>query len=91
MMMVELAQRAKDIIKRGTVKIRVMRSGMYQQLTFTVKRVQHGNILYVELATERQIDMSELSRMADEIGLPVEAPNGKAFPKGTSSVDFVGL
>ncbi len=68
-----------------------MRSGMYQQITFTVKRVQHGNILYVELATERQIDTSELSRVADEIGLPIEAQNAKAFPKGTSSVDFVGF
>ena len=68
-----------------------MRSGMYQQITFAVKRVTHGNIVYVELATERQIDMTELSRVADEIGLPVEAPNGKAFPKGTSAVDFVGF
>lgn len=87
----ELSQRAREIISRGTIKIRVTRSGMLQQMTFTVKRVQHGNILYVELSTQRQIDMSELSRVADEIGLPVEAPNGKAFPKGTSSVDFVGF
>ncbi len=68
-----------------------MRSGMYQQITFSVKRVPYGNLAYVALVTERQIDMTELSRVADDIGLPVEAPNGKAFPKGTSSVDFAGF
>jgi hypothetical protein len=90
-MMVELSQRAKEIIGRGSIKIRVMRSGMLQQMTFVVKRIPHGNIQYVALTTERQIDMTELSRVAEEIGLPVEAPNGKAFPKGTSSVDFAGF
>ncbi len=89
-MLVELSSRAKEIIARGSIKIRVVRSGMFQQMTFTVRKVKHGNIEYIELATDRQIDMSELSRVADEIGLPIEAQNAKAFPKGTSSVDFVG-
>lgn len=87
----ELSQKAKEIVARGAIKIRVVRNGMFQQLTFTVKKVKHGNIEYVELATERQIDISELAKIAEDVGLPVESQNGKAFPKGTSAVDFAGL
>ena len=84
----ELSEKAKEAIGRGRVKIRVVRSGMYQQLTFLVKRVNEGNITYPELFTERQVDISELKKIADDIGLPVEAPNGHAFPRGTSAIDF---
>ncbi len=84
----ELSNKAKEVISRGSIKIRVVRSGMYQQLTFIVKRVREGNIEYPELFTGRQVDISELKRIANEIGLPVEAPNGHAFPTGTSAIDF---
>ncbi|MDE1768651.1 MAG: hypothetical protein KGH64_00890 [Candidatus Micrarchaeota archaeon] len=82
---------AKQILARGSIKIRVVRSGMFQQLTFAVKRIKHGNIEYTELMTDRQVDISELTRIANEVGLPVEANNGKAFPNGTSAVDFQNL
>ncbi len=84
----ELSDKAKEVIRRGSIKIRVVRSGMYQQLTFVVKRVKEGNIEYPELFTGRQVDISELKRIANEIGLPVEAPNGHAFPTSTSAIDF---
>ena len=84
----QLSAKAKDAIARGSVKIRLVRNGMFQQLTFVVKKVQLGNVTYTELATERQVDISELSRIADDFGLPAEAQNGRAFPKGTSSADF---
>ena len=64
---------------------------MFQQLTFSIKKVQLGNVTYIELATQRQVDISELSKIADEIGLPVEAQNGRAFPKGTSATDFTAV
>ncbi len=64
---------------------------MFQQLTFKVRRVHLGNITYAELHTDRMIDISELNRIAAEIGLPVESQNGKAFPKGTSASDFQNL
>ncbi len=86
-----LSSNAHRILKEGSTKIRVVRSGMFQQLTFKVRRVQLGNITYVELQTDRMIDISELNRIAGEIGLPVESQNGKAFPKGTSASDFQGL
>lgn len=87
----QLSYKAQDAIKRGSLKIRVARNGMFQQLTFRIKRNQMGNITYVVLATERQVDISELMKIAEEIGLPVEAQNGKAFPKGTAATDFAGL
>jgi hypothetical protein len=79
---------AKEIVKRGSIKIRVKRSGMFQQITFKVKEAKSGNISYYELYTERIIDTSELLRVAEEVGMPVEAPNGKAFPKGSAAADF---
>ena len=86
-----ISEKARDAIIKGSLKIRVTRNGIIQQITFTVKRVALGNVTYAELATERLIDISELSRIADDMGLPVEAQNGRAFPKGTSATDFQGL
>lgn len=86
-----LSEKAKETLKAGSVKLRVMRSGMYQQLTFTTKKVTLANVTYTELYTSRLLDATEISRLANEIGLPVEAANGRAFPKGTSAGDFSGL
>ncbi len=83
-----ISENTKNIIKNGSVKIRITRSGMLQQMTFTVREVRTGNIKYVELFCDRMIDMSELLRVANQTGLPVEAQNGTAFPEGTSASDF---
>lgn len=85
----QVSEKAKEIIERGSIKIRVRRSGMLQQLTFNVKKVNIGDSEYVELYTSRIVDTSELLRVSEETGLPVEAPNGKAFPKGTAASDFI--
>ena len=87
----ELSANARSILKNGSVKIRVVRSGMFQQMTFVIKRVTLGNVTYAELYVDRMIDISELTRIASEIGLPAESQNGKAFPKGTTAADFQGL
>ncbi len=89
--MIELSVKAKDALRAGVIKLNVVRSGMHQQLTFKVRRTSLGNLTYTELFTERLIDVSELSRLANELGLPVEAQNGRAFPKGTSAADFSSL
>ncbi|MGC8587165.1 MAG: hypothetical protein ACP5K9_02660 [Candidatus Micrarchaeia archaeon] len=86
-----LTREAEYALKNGSIKIRVKRSGMYQQITFKVRKVSEANISFTELFTERQIDTSELLRVAGEIGLPVEAPNGRAFPKGTKASDFSAI
>jgi hypothetical protein len=87
----ELSGKAKGIVRNGSVKLRVVRSGMYQQLTFTVRKVSLGGISYLELYTDRTVDTAEIIRVAEEVGLPVEAQNCKAFPKGTSASDFQNL
>ena len=84
----ELTTQAKQAIENGSIKIRVKRSGMYQQLTFHIKKADLGNTSFVELFTDRIVDTSELLRVANEVGLPVEAPNNHAFPNGTSAKDF---
>ncbi len=86
--MTELTSTARNAIRLGSLKIRVVRSGMFQQLTFQVKKKALGDVEYTELFTDRQIDVSELKRIANEIKLPVEAPNATAFPDGTQAKDF---
>lgn len=79
------------ILKAGSVRIRVHRTGMFQVLTFTVKRVQIGKDTFVEISTPKMLDRSELERIANETGMPVEAPNGRAMPEGKAAKDFIGL
>jgi hypothetical protein len=84
----KLSESAQRVIKDGGIKLRVNRSGMFQQITFTVRKAKLGNIEYIELFTDRIIELTELVKISDEVGLPVEAPNGRAFPKGTGAADF---
>jgi hypothetical protein len=84
----KLSESAQRVIKDGGIKLRVNRSGMFQQITFTVRKAKLGNIEYIELFTDRIIELTELAKISDEVGLPVEAPNGRAFPKGTGAADF---
>ena len=83
-----LSNRAQEALKAGLVELRVNRSGMFQRITFRTKTARLGSIEYNELFTERTIELTELAKIANEIGLPVEAPNGHAFPEGTSASDF---
>ena len=89
--MYEISGNARDAIRKGSIKLRVTRSGMFQQLTFIVRKTRLGNVEYTELYTARQVDMSELTRIAGEIGLPVRAQNAEAFPEGASAQDFQNL
>ncbi len=77
------------ILKKGSLLFRVQRSGMYQKLNFTVKyeEVPGGKIPY--LCTDKIVESPELLRMAQETGLPVSAKNGKFFPAGKTSLDFL--
>ncbi len=86
-----LTEKTKEIIRTGFIRIRVLRSGMFQQMTFKIKKVRSGNIEYTELFIDRMIDTSELIRIVRETGLPVEAHNGRAFPEDSSASDFQGL
>ena len=84
----ELSDRAKQALEQKELKVRVNRNGMFQWVTFKVRPARLGNVEYWELYTERVTGLNELSKIADEIGLPVSAPNGSAFPKGKGVADF---
>jgi len=81
----------KQALAKGEVDIRVKRAGIYQKLTFKV--VKHatpvGLIPYLTL--DKFLDLSELMRIAEEYSLPVQASNGKIYPKGKREMDFLGL
>ncbi len=87
----EISETARNVLANGSIKVRVKRSGMLQQMTFTIRKVPLGKDYSVELFLDRVIDISELQRIANEIGLPVETQNGKAFPTGTGAKDFLNL
>lgn len=86
-----LGDSARKIISDGSVRLRVRRSGMLQFQVFRIRKVPAGKGDYfVELFLDRVIDMSELQRVANDTGLPVEAENGRAFPDGKGAKDFIG-
>jgi hypothetical protein len=86
-----VSEDAKRIIWEGGAKVRVRRAGMLQVITLTVRRVRIGDTQFVELYFKRMVDRNELARVANELGLPVEAENGRAFPEGKGAKDFLGL
>lgn len=87
----ELTEQGRYAIKNGSVKIRVRRSGMLQQLTFKIRKATVANMTYTELYTDRLVDTSECLRIATEIGLPVHSANASAFPRGTAASDFQNI
>jgi hypothetical protein len=86
-----LDEKAMKIIKDGSIRIKVRRTGMYQYLVFKIKKIPIGKDYYVELFVDRVLDMVELQRVASETMLPVEAENGKAFPEGKGAKDFLNI
>lgn len=86
-----VSEDAKRILQEGKVRVRVRRSGMLQVITLEVRRVKIGGTQFAELYFKRVVDRNELARVAEELGLPVEAENGRAFPEGKGAKDFLGL
>lgn len=86
-----LDDKTAEILRNGSIRIEVKRSGMLQKMLFTVKRIKIGEHEFVELYLPRHLELNELQRVADETGLPVEAESTRAFPKGKGAVDFMEL
>lgn len=84
-------EKRKEILAAGSADIRVKRSGMFQVLTFRV--VKHATPVGVVpyLTLDKFLDLSELMRIAEEYSLPVQASNGKVYPRGKKEMDFLGL
>jgi hypothetical protein len=87
----ELSETAKRIINDGSIQVKLKRAGMFQNQTFMIKRIKHGRESFVELFLDKVIDISELHRLSNELGLPIEVQNGRAFPEGKGAGDFIGL
>ncbi len=83
-----LTDYAKTILLAGSIKFRVKRAGMFQLITFNVKRIKMGNIEFPELYTSKLIDLVEIIRLANHTGLPVESANTRSFPDGMGAIDF---
>ncbi|MFH1447864.1 MAG: hypothetical protein ABIG39_03300 [Candidatus Micrarchaeota archaeon] len=81
----------EEILGKGVIELRVSRSGMLQNEEFVVKRIDSAFGKYVALEVNKYIDLKELIRISEDYHLPVFAKNGRIFPKGTSTKDFVGL
>ncbi len=84
-----LSDTAQKILKEGKVRVKVKRSGMLQFQVLVVKKVKLANTEFVELFVNRVIDLPELMRLAEELGLPIEAQNGRVFPEGKGAKDFI--
>ncbi|MGC8671474.1 MAG: hypothetical protein ACP5TJ_01105 [Candidatus Micrarchaeia archaeon] len=76
------------IIEKGYIEERVNISGIWQRVTFKVIKKKYGSFEYITLHTDKLVSASDLVRIADETGLPVESPVGRAFPKGKMAEDF---
>jgi hypothetical protein len=83
--------KAAEILKQGYARIRVKRAGMLQFQVFKVKRAELGGTTFVELFLDKLLDMSEMLRVANETGLPIESESRRVFPEGKGAKDFVGL
>jgi len=84
----KITPKGEEVLRQGSIKIKVTRGGIGQQITFKVRHKDVAGVRYVELFTDRIIALTELEKIAEDIGLPVEAPNGEAFPTGTGRSDF---
>lgn len=84
-------EKRKELLAKGEVDIRVKRTGMFQVLTFRIVRhaTPVGLVPYITL--DKFLELSELMRISEEYSLPVQASNGKIYPRGTKELDFIGL
>ncbi|MCC7570966.1 hypothetical protein KO465_06520 [Candidatus Micrarchaeota archaeon] len=79
----------EKIEKDSQISIRVKRSGMYQKIIFkAVDETSAGGTVRV-LKSDRQIDMAEVERIAEELQMPVRIPSGLFMPKGKMMKDFM--
>jgi hypothetical protein len=80
-----------DFLAKGEAVERVKRFGVYQKLSFKIarKKTPTGDVPYMKV--DRVVDLSELLRISEEYCLPIDAPNGKIFPRGKMEKDFAGL
>ncbi len=77
----------EKILKEG-ITVRVKRSGMFQRVTLNPITEKKAGMQIRMLESKRTIDLQEVERLVQEIGLPIKAPNGLFIPKGKMLNDF---
>jgi len=84
-------EKRKDILSKGEAEIRVLRAGMYQILTFKIVRhvTPLGSVPY--MTVEKFVDLPQLIKVSEEYNLPIQAPNGKIYPRGKREIDYVNI
>lgn len=82
-------EKTKGLIRKGKIKIRVKKAGMYQYQTFMVKTVPFGNKNTVELFLDKILEIAESEKIANDLGIPIHTKNTKIFPKGKGAKDFI--
>ena len=80
-----------QLLAKGEIDERIKRFGIFQLLTFKIERKKTvlGEVPYMK--TDRVVEMSELVRISEEFGLPIDSLSGRIFPRGKMEKDFVGL
>ncbi|MGC9132072.1 MAG: hypothetical protein ACP5HJ_00260 [Candidatus Micrarchaeia archaeon] len=79
----------EEILKNGKIEVQVKRFGQLKREVFEVKYEKLLDKKYPILFLDKFIELNELCRIADEVGLPIKAKNGIAFPKGKTAMDFL--
>lgn len=89
--MVRFGEKAKGAMEKGKIEVKVRRAGVLQNLELVVGRFPIGSNKFLALCTDKYVDLGELVRVAEEVGLPIFAKSGRVFPRGKGAADFVGL
>lgn len=84
-------EKRAEALAKGEIDVRVKRTGIFQHVVFKIirKEIPGGSVPYLKL--DKFLDLSELMRISEEYQLPVDAPNGKIYPRGKRESDFAGL
>lgn len=78
----------EEILKKGSVEVRVKISGIYKRIEFKVEREKTPWGMVPFCVSSYPVPATELIRVAEELQLPVKCKGMKVFPKGKSAQDF---
>ena len=78
-----------DILRKGSVDVIVIVSGVRQRHTLEVKRedTPFGKVPF--LVSRYYIPQNEMVRLAEELGLPIKSKDATVLPPGKLLKDFV--
>jgi hypothetical protein len=80
----------EEILAAGQIELLAFISGMRKRIIFKIRKeaTGFGEVPYLH-SEMNNIPVSELSRLANEIGLPFSAGGNRVLPRGTGPANFV--